>query len=133
MSQEIDALKKEHDDLLAELRRKDAEDVARGRTCYRCGSYVSLMKLDAPGYRRLCFKCKSLEEVKGEVIHTRFIRCPKCGKSWDAHKGDDHDLLTEGEHDVTCPTCEHEFEVGVSVTYTFHSPARIEQGADPDD
>lgn len=46
-------------------------------------------------------------------------KCPHCGDECDVSENDWWHLYEEGEHDVTCPNCEHDFTVYTRVSYTF--------------
>lgn len=54
-----------------------------------------------------------------EVRDTYYIRCPKCRYCFFA------DEAGEGETEISCGECGHDFTVSVSVTWTYKSPALI--------
>lgn len=106
-------------------------EVAIGDACRRCGQSTILQRLrfdrdSEPAGPRLCGQCQELGEAK-EVLHDRLIRCPSCAHAWDPQKaawdGDCQHVFTEGFHSVSCPKCEHDFEVSTLVSYQFRSPA----------
>jgi DNA-directed RNA polymerase subunit RPC12/RpoP len=99
------------------------KDIDAGEQCMTCGGHIFTLR--PPGYRRECHSCKDLGASTDEVSHKSKIRCPKCRETWDAWETD-YDIFGEGEHDVTCPECEHEFEITTYVTHTFKSPAIVE-------
>ena len=102
-----------------------AAQVAAGDICQRCGAYVGFFGLDRSGPCS-CSSCRELDTEAGDVSHRSFIRCPKCGGTWDPCHSDDYDIFADGDHDVTCPDCEHEFEMVTHVSYTFQSPPRVD-------
>jgi hypothetical protein len=105
-------------------------EVDNGQWCYRCGHIASY--LSAPGYRKLCSSCENLDLDKGEVTSGTYIRCPKCGHQFNPFETEEYHVFEDGEHEVTCGSCDHTFEVTTSVSYTFASPARVEEG-EPED
>ena len=93
--------------------------VATGERCRKCGSYI----LFGSGYAQECSSCKRLQ-TDGEVAHESFIRCPACGQTFNPCG--DYDVYNEGENDITCPSCAHEFTIETRITCSFTSPARLE-------
>jgi len=102
--------------------------VASGERCSKCGSYI----LFGSGYPQECSPCKHLQDDKDEVTHDDLVRCPACGRTFDP-RGDDYEVYSEGENDVTCPSCEREFTITTEVSYSFTSPARLEEKAAEDE
>jgi len=100
-----------------------AAQVANGDICSRCRSYVTALGV---GHPRECYDCQALDKPE-EVTHNDTVRCPDCGYTWGAHGGDDYDHLGDGEHNMMCPDCDHEFEISTSVSWSFTSPARLEK------
>lgn len=47
-----------------------------------------------------------------EFFGNRNPKCPYCGEEW-------WELYEEGDHTVTCPSCDHDFIVRTSVSYSF--------------
>lgn len=47
-----------------------------------------------------------------EFFGNRNPKCPYCGEEW-------WELYEEGDHTVTCPSCDHDFIVRTSVRYSF--------------
>ncbi len=105
---------------VAQRAEREAE-VNAGKWCSRCGHYL----LFAKGHPNKCQECKSLDEP-GEVQHHKFIRCPKCGRSFDPSDADYYSVYGDGEHKVTCGDCSHQFEISTRVSYTFTSPAKLD-------
>jgi DNA-directed RNA polymerase subunit M/transcription elongation factor TFIIS len=99
-----------------------AAQKANGEICTKCGGYVSVF--GGVGHPDECASCKSLGEPE-EVTHADIIRCPACGHEMKVSDFDSGELYGDGEHDVTCDECDHEFEVSTSVSYSFQSPARL--------
>jgi len=94
--------------------RKAQEEA--GDICFKCGNHIfSRTKI---GYTQ-CGECKELGQ-KEEVCHTRFIRCPKCEYLFTP--GEQYKWYEEGQHEVFCWKCEHQFEITTYVTYEFQSP-----------
>ena len=52
-------------------------------------------------------------------------RCPHCGATFNVSKNDAWRIYEEGSHDLTCPSCTHDFEVRATVTYQFSTDAEI--------
>ena len=103
-------------------------EVNEGRWCSRCGQYL----LFAKGHRDQCVSCKSLDKPE-ECQHSRFIRCPACGRSFDPSEQDYYSVYREGEHQVMCGDCNHQLEISTRVTHTFTSPARIAAAPEPEE
>lgn len=116
------------DQFLARLRAEDKAKQATGENCYRCGSWILTIG-KAPGFRRLCYDCKQVDG-EGELINSKFIRCPKCRHSWgpfDSEDSFEQRIFDDGPHDIYCPHCEHEFEISTNVSYSFNSPELIKE------
>ena len=99
-----------------------------GEQCTQCGSYIFHMK--PPGHPCICPDCKLLDRDDDECDHSSRLRCPKCKHSWGVWDGDVCGIFEEGVNAVTCPSCDHDFEVTTSVSYTFTSPAIGDLGDD---
>jgi DNA-directed RNA polymerase subunit RPC12/RpoP len=97
-----------------------AAEVARGERCTRCRAPIFFSKSRGP---TKCLDCKSLDTTE-EVQHGTLIRCPACGETDRVEDFEDGDLYEEGEHEVTCHACDHDYTVSTMVQYTFTSPAR---------
>ena len=98
-----------------------------GQTCTQCGALI----YPRTGHRCVCSDCKNLEKPE-EANHDSRLRCPACGESWNPAECDDPTTAyADGEHDVTCPECSHEFEITTHVSYSYTSPARIQQEPEP--
>lgn len=46
-------------------------------------------------------------------------KCPHCGHECSVSENEWWKLYEEGEHDVTCPSCDDDFSVSTRVSYTF--------------
>lgn len=93
-----------------------------GTRCSTCETYISItFKKGSP---EECYDCKEAQKP-GELRYSAKPRCPACMKTWNPGDTDDYDLYNEGEHEVTCPNCEHKFEVSTHVEYSFTSPERV--------
>lgn len=112
--------------------------VDAGEICWKCDKYILNRPLFLPGStvrqegRQLCGGCKNLAGTES-VYHEKFFRCPACGEETLVFENEYYELCVEGTHNVTCLDCEHEFEVNTTVTYSFESPARIQQEEDEED
>lgn len=107
--------------------RKDS-----GEACYKCGSYILFGK----GYRSMCDPCSKLRSYsnRDEVYqNTKGIRCPKCRHVMDDPYDIGADIYQEGTHDITCNSCDHEFEIETHVEYSWTSPAMIEEVLEDED
>ena len=99
-------------------------EIEEGLWCYQCGGMASspLGKLTC-GYRRLCYHCRKFNTSPEEVTDSKFVRCPKCRERWEGYELCSYEGLEDGEHEITCPGCEHEFTVTVATEFHFTSPA----------
>lgn len=91
-----------------------------GEICEKCGESI----VYPCGYRTICLECKDLA-LDGEVSHGSRVRCPRCGATWDPHDADCYHVFGDGEHEVCCIECDHDFTISTDVSYTFTSPARV--------
>ena len=65
---------------------------------------------------------KAGSEVKRyvEFGHLTEPKCPHCGREVDVDENEFYFLQEAGEHKVTCPFCEQDFQVETTVTsYTY--------------
>lgn len=111
-----------------ELQRAELEDrKSKGEICQRknCNRFIVWAK----GCPQTCSDCRALDSQE-ELHHPSEIRCPKCGYHWSVFDGEDYDLHGEGEHEVSCPDCNHTFEISTSITWSFQSPERLEEDGD---
>jgi hypothetical protein len=92
--------------------------IAHGDICYSCKAFI----LFPNGRATKCNSCLALTTSRVEVTHDRFVRCPKCGKTWKPDWCDDGDLYEEGEHEICCGECDATFTVTTHVSFTFCSP-----------
>lgn len=95
-------------------------EIDAGKYCYKCDRYILFPK----GHRERCPACVALADP-AECDHPKFVRCPKCGRSFEPAALDSYELYEAGEHKVTCGDCDHQFEVSTRVSYTFTSPAKL--------
>ena len=100
-----------------------AAQVAEGEVCRKCGRYIISIIHGALGGPNQCGECKSLDDT-GEVDHHSWIRCPKCGDTWNPAEHEQYDVMGDGEHEVSCGSCGCDFSVSTFIEYTFTSPAR---------
>lgn len=108
-----------------ELRKQEnAERKAKGELCQlpNCNRFI----MWSSGLPQTCGACKSLDNPE-ELHHDDHIRCPKCGRHWNVFDGESYELQADGEHDVTCPDCNHEFEIVTTVRCSFQSPERMKE------
>jgi ssDNA-binding Zn-finger/Zn-ribbon topoisomerase 1 len=103
--------------------------VQNGEYCLDCRGFILFPK----GRPAVCEDCRRLKENHGEVGSDRLIRCPACRKTWRPSDYEQYDTLEDGDHEVSCPHCDHEFTVSTSVTYTFTSPAVKADKKEPQD
>lgn len=99
--------------------------IAAGEKCTQCGAFI----LPGKGYPTKCRPCSQLESSAEEVHHHKEVRCPACGETFDAFEHaqeTEGDLLHDGDHEVSCPECSHNFNITTFVEWTFRSPARIQ-------
>ena len=46
-------------------------------------------------------------------------KCPHCGYEYDINEREAWSLYAEGYHEIECPSCDLEYTVSVSVSYSF--------------
>lgn len=46
-------------------------------------------------------------------------KCPHCGHVAEISANDWYQLYEEGEHEVTCPSCDEDFTVSTRVSFSF--------------
>ena len=98
----------------------NAAKVANGEKCTCCGAFM----FNHHGSPQQCTDCNSMKDDTEELTHDTFIRCPKCGDHWSPQASEDYEVFGDGEHDVCCGNCDHDFEVSTMVSYSFTSPER---------
>lgn len=69
-------------------------------------------------------KFRALKGCKGAMERLEFFassdpKCPHCGDECSVSDNEWWKLYEEGEHDVTCPSCDEDFTVRTSVSYSF--------------
>lgn len=94
-------------------------DINNGERCRQCRAWI--FHIYPPGHSMLCVECGQLE-LEGECSHRSRLRCPQCMHSWDVWEGDDSGIFEDGSFEVSCPSCDHDFEITTSVSYVFTSP-----------
>lgn len=104
--------------------------VDAGDECRKCGSYILF---GGKGYPTTCRDCDRLEEDKGEVWHDSSVRCPKCRHVMDVSGSELYELYEEGEHEISCRSCDHDFTVNTRVEHSFESPELIPEPPEPED
>lgn len=65
---------------------------------------------------------KALRETKAthEFWYRAEPKCPHCGYEIDIHRHEMWELFEgEGDKNISCPHCEDNFEVSISVSYSF--------------
>jgi DNA-directed RNA polymerase subunit RPC12/RpoP len=100
-----------------------------GEICYKCRHFI----LRPVGYQALCFECKELATSSEPVSHHNRIRCPKCGNQTNPSDHEDRCAYEEGDWEIWCTECDHQFIVEVRVEYSYTSPAQISEEKEPDD
>lgn len=106
--------------------------LANGERCSACGCFIYPPR----GRQSKCVNCETLSNQPGEVSHEKHVRCPKCQHAWSPGEQEQYALYEDGEHEATCPECDHEFQVRTWVSYSFDSPPLVQEPADseePDD
>ena len=65
--------------------------------------------------------CKALRESKDilEFFANKTPKCPHCGDDYDISKCDAWQLYEEGEHSVSCQSCDMDFDVSTRASYPF--------------
>jgi rubrerythrin len=91
-----------------------------GDICRSCGTYLLI---GGNGFARSCPSCVRLATDATEVTSDKFIRCPQCRSNFDPWDGDEGGFRPDpDETEVTCPRCQHDFQVKVVTTFTYYSP-----------
>lgn len=72
--------------------------------------------------RQVCPDCLNIESSALHCDHNKMIRCPRCRHLINPYREEMHHAFNDGDHDIICPECQHQFKVAVSVEYTFTSP-----------
>lgn len=96
---------------------------ANGERCTQCQCFVYPPK----GHPTKCVSCETIGNQPGEVSHEKLIRCPKCQDTFSPGDREAYELYSDGTHEVTCGECDHEFQVRTWVSYSFDSPALIQE------
>lgn len=104
----------------AAARAERDQETREGKWCSLCGAYIMWPK----GGPVKCYECKAAEKP-AELSHPKYVRCPKCTKTFDPGDCDYTSLYREGDHPVACPDCSHQFEISTHVRHTFTSPPLI--------
>lgn len=50
--------------------------------------------------------------------------CPHCGHECNVSDNEWWELYEEGEHEVTCPSCDQDFTVSTHVSYSFSTDSQ---------
>ena len=98
----------------------NAAQVANGEKCACCSTHMFIHH----GVPQQCSGCTGMKDDTEELTHDTFVRCPKCGDHWSPRESEDYEVFGDGEHEVSCGNCDHDFEVSTSVSYSFTSPER---------
>lgn len=53
-------------------------------------------------------------------------KCPHCGVTSDVGDNEWYKLYEEGEHEVTCPSCDEDFIVSTHVVHSFSTDEQEE-------
>lgn len=61
----------------------------------------------------------------------RHPKCPHCGETCNVNEHEWWKLYEEGEHEVTCPHCDHDFTVSTSISYWFST--EFQEGCEADE
>jgi len=134
-----------------------AAQKANGEICRECGDYI--FGLRDHGFPRLCVACKGMYLSPtlatilvmykmfvtstlapyrkllegGEASHETYVRCPKCRHQFNPGQSDYYELYSEGEHEVYCGMCDHEFEITTHVSFLFVSPPFVQESETEDE
>lgn len=111
------------DAIRADQVARKAARVAKGEECSHCGRYMYSFFGNVAG-PRTCNTCNTRTEPE-PFESDRELRCPSCLEVWNPSDSEDHQVYEEGEHDVSCQDCEHDFIVSTVVSYDFTSPEAV--------
>jgi len=95
-------------------------EIDNGERCITCGTHMFSI-WEENNYPHKCIQCKELKEPS-KVTHDKLIRCPKCKEKWEPADTEDYEVFQDGEHDICCQHCDHEFTISTMVQYNFTSP-----------
>lgn len=98
-----------------------ASQISNGEACMDCGKMIPFGK----GHPSKCGACERISDDNDEISHDKYIRCPKCRHQWDETERDNYEIYNDGEHQVSCPECEHDFEISTDVSFWFTSPEML--------
>lgn len=101
-----------------------ASEVANGDICSKCGHFILF---GGKGHPVECGSCREMETHHGEIRHEKYVRCPYCRHTFNPYDCEMFELLEEDCHDVSCPLCDKTFSVTTHITYSFRSPALVEE------
>jgi len=103
--------------------------IENGEYCYKCNTH---MIFGGNGYRKCCNSCNDLYK-KSSIDHKKFIRCPACNHTFPVFESGYYELMTEGEHEVSCEECGYDFMVETTIQYNFRSPDLIEEESESEE
>lgn len=71
----------------------------------------------------------ALDKAKDVMDRLEFFlnnepKCPHCGHDCNVSDNEWWELYEEGEHEVTCPSCDQDFTVSTSVSYSFSTDSQ---------
>ena len=119
----IDEFKKDDDTI--DWQALEEARIKSGEACSQCKSFI----LFPTGTETKCGNCQEFDESKESVEHGTLVRCPSCKHQWDIERyfssNAEYDIFEEGEHNIICPECEHEFEVTTKILRSYISPELI--------
>ena len=101
--------------------------MSKARRCTKCGG-TTWAHEDMPA---LCGACTIMQTDPNEIDHERLLRCPACGYMEGAKDALHDDEHSDGDQDVSCGKCGHDYTVRVDVSVLYTSPARPETGERP--
>lgn len=119
-------------DGLLDWKAYEKAQVENGEICALCHALASFRR-PTTGKPFICGSCSALDEDAKDVHHEKYVRCPKCKKTFEPERlvsdnaGDFDEFLSEGDHVATCAECETDFTFKTRISYEFVSPALLER------
>ena len=93
--------------------------------CKKCNGYIINFSNKPDG--DYCGDCVELLTKDDQVKYNKYVRCPKCRNIFDPGNSEMPSLFEEGDHEIYCDKCDHEYVVSTYIEFSFTSPAMISE------
>lgn len=114
------------------LEKHEAEQRAErdsGKRCRNCKRWNG----SPPGHLWTCWECERFASHEDSVSSSGCVRCPHCKRVKTVEDMEAYHVYQEGEHELTCMSCDKEFTVTSHVSYSIESPAIGKTGRDEEE